>query len=116
MELESGAKVKYHTGDEKWKNGVIHGVRKVDDVNNIPRVLSYIIDTGRHHRIDQHSHSLRDMSLNQHIQKHLKAGHTREEANTKAYESVKDMPDEVVTETVRQPEQVDVRPEWVKPR
>jgi hypothetical protein len=80
-DLESGAKVKYHTGDEKWKNGVIHAVRKVDDIDGVPRVLTYLIDTGNDERIDEIV-----------------------------------TPRGVPNLYNRQPEQVDVRPEFVKER
>lgn len=47
-ELQSGDKIKYRTSDDKWANGVIHGVRKVDTTQG-PKILSYLIDTGKEH-------------------------------------------------------------------
>lgn len=53
QKFEPGDKVKYQTKDGSWKNGVIHGVRKVDDVDGTPRIFTYLIDTGRDVRIDE---------------------------------------------------------------
>ena len=56
QELEIGAKIKYHDEESgKWLQGTVHGVRKVDDVDGVPRVLTYLVDTGK----DEHTSVLR---------------------------------------------------------
>jgi hypothetical protein len=113
--LNPDDKVKYHTGDEKWKNGVIHGARFVDDVDGTPRVLTYLIDTGAHERIDVFQRDLRDEFVNHEVEKLLAKGLQLHEAHQKLADS-KLPPSQVVEDIVRQPQQVDVRPEHVKTR
>lgn len=50
-ELKQGDKVKYLHND-KWYNGVIHAVRKID-FQSSQHVLSYLIDTGKDTRVDE---------------------------------------------------------------
>lgn len=116
MEYNPGDKIKYHTGDENWKNGIVHAVRTVDDVDGIPRVLTYLVDTGRDERVDVQTHNLKDLAFNKKYRSHRAKGVARDEAQAKATEAVADLPDEIVEEKIRQPEQIDVRPEAIKSR
>ena len=43
--FDSGDKVEYLVKD-KWRNGVIHAVRKVDEKKG-QRVIAYLVDTGK---------------------------------------------------------------------
>lgn len=115
-ELQSGDKVKYHTGDNKWKNGVIHGVRKVDDITGVPRVLTYLVDTGNDHHVDIRKTNLKDAAHAKEFNKHVERGLGHEEAHQKARLVSDKLPDDFVTDVIRQPEQVDVRPENIKLR
>lgn len=113
--LEIGDKVKYHTGDERWENGVVHGIRKMD-VEDKPEIISYLVDTGKDHRLDVHQHSLRDEMFQAEKLKHRKAGLDHIEAHKRATKAIEKIPEEVVETTERQPEQVDVRPDCIKGR
>lgn len=122
-ELQLGDRVKYHTGNEKWMNGIVHAVRKVDDINGQPRVLAYLIDTGRDERVDVYKTNLKDVAHSREFTKHfhkVSKSETLEEAGlqamVKANAATEHLPDEIITDVVRQPQQVDVSAEWVKPR
>lgn len=116
-ELESGSKVKYHTGDGKWKNGTVHAVRKIED-NKTHEVIttSYLVDTGRNTRVDVYTTNLKHLAYGQEFSKHTDRGASTEVAVAKAKAHVEKMPDEIVEETVRQPQQVEVAQENIKPR
>lgn len=50
--MQAGDKVEYKIG-EKWKAGVIHGVKKAEAVKGPDIVLGYLIDTGKDARVDE---------------------------------------------------------------
>jgi len=47
MSYQAGDKVQYVDRKGKWRNGVIHGVRKAEAVRGPDIVLGYLIDTGK---------------------------------------------------------------------
>jgi hypothetical protein len=113
--LQDGDEVKYlDPKTNKWLPGKIHGVRKVDDVDGVPRVLTYLVDTGADERLDVYSRSLRDEFISKEVNKHIGRGLTLAEAHRKIEEIKHLPPEEIVEDVVRQPKQVDVRPDHVR--
>ncbi len=116
--FQSGDKVKYlHPTSGKWKSGVVHGVRSAEtDKGEV--LLSYLIDTGNDERVDEFSHDLRSDEVTKRAHAIVADKKNPIDNFIDAVEEVsahEDLPDsEVVTEKVRQPEQVDVLPANVK--
>lgn len=50
--ISIGDKVEYLVGD-KWKKGVVHGIKKAEAVKGPDITLGYLIDTGKDERVDE---------------------------------------------------------------
>lgn len=123
--LQIGAKVSYRdfdkAGKEKWKAGIIHGLTKVDTKSG-PKVLAYVVDTGKDDRVDEYNYDVRGAEINKRVNAALDKkgleGDERLLALPKTVEDVaaqKDLPkSKIVNETVRQPELVYVEPKDIK--
>ncbi len=116
--LEIGAKVNYKTSDkagkELWKSGVIHAVRKIDTKAG-SRVISYLVDTGKDNHTAEVTYDTRDVEINKRLNDQIeKKGIDADDLTAvrdieKAVSAQKDLPkSKVVTDTVRQPELIDV--------
>lgn len=123
--LVLGAKVTYKDFDKKgkemWRDGVIHGITKVDTKSG-PRVLAYVVDTGKDEHIDEVTYDKRSVEITKRVGAELEKrgleGDERIEAFTEITKDVvaqKDLPkSKIVTEIVRQPELTYVEPKDIK--
>ncbi len=122
-ELNIGQKVKYHLDDKKWRTGSVHAVRKVDTSSGRQAVIAYLVDTGKDERVDEYSVNKRDVEISKRSaklhRKYLAGSKPNPEKFFEEVEAISqqdDLPESKVEHhKVRQPEQVEVRPENIKP-
>lgn len=112
--IEPSSKVKYHLGDKKWLDGVVHGIRKIDLEDRSKKIISYLIDTGGDERIDVIKHRAKYKAMNKEFKNQVAKGKETSEAMDIAVKSVQNLVDEIIEEKIRQPKQVEVAPENVR--
>lgn len=128
MDYETGQKIQYMLPDKKgkqhWFAGVIHGVRRYEDAgtNTITKV-TYLVDTGRHTRIDEIVFNHRDREITKRFNKAFKptSDHQKNhEQRVKLISAISEHPDlpdsKLGVERVRQPEQIELTAEFIRPR
>lgn len=115
--MQAGDKIEYQVGNQ-WKKGTIHGVKKAEAVKGPDIVLSYLVDTGKDARIDKVVHDVRDDAVTDMANKIVAdpKDHIDNfvDAVAKAEKSNKLPESKLVTETIRQPEQIEVLPENIR--
>lgn len=110
--LEPGTKIEYRlltpAGGEEWFAGVIHGVRKYEGEHGVIKKITYLVDTGRHERLDEYPFDHRDRELTKRINKRVADGETVEKIlkDTKLHDGLPASKRDV--EVVRQPEQLEL--------
>lgn len=114
-ELEAGDKIQYFQ-DGKWHKGVIHGVRNYEDAaTNMITRITYLVDTGRNERVDEYPFDHRDREINKRVNAMVSKGKPHIEA-LNAVLKHSDLPDNKPdVERVRQPEQIELPAEHIKP-
>jgi hypothetical protein len=128
-EYQPGQKVQYQLPDKKgkmhWLPGAIHGVRRYEDpATNAIIKITYLIDTGRNVRLDEHPFDHRDREINKRINKQHKPILDNPdkdwENKLKVVKDVlasPDLPDSKPdVDVVRQPEQIELTEDFIKPR
>lgn len=117
-QYQSGDKILFLYKDGKWYRGVIHGVRTVEDHNGIVKSVSYLVDTGRNTRVDEYPFNHRDREISKRLNENLPKGADHDQANKmiKDIMASPDLPeDKMDVEKVRQPEQIELSAEQIKP-
>lgn len=124
--FEIGQKIKYKLldkkGKEHWFDGLIHGIKRSEDPStNLITNITYLVDTGRSTRIDEHTFNPRAREIDKRIKKIslVKRGHGMEHEETleeinKIFDH-DDLPDNTIeTELIRQPEQLELSQNFIK--
>lgn len=120
---EAGQKIEYRlldkAGKAHWFKGLIHGVKRIEDpATNMIISISYLVDTGRHERIDEVPHNPRGTEIHKRASKLIRTGeHTNFKKVFDEVAGHSDLPDEgIVIDKVRQPEQIELPAEFIRPR
>lgn len=121
-EYQVDQKIKYKLFDKKskehWFNGVIHGVKRFENEAGVITKITYLVDTGRHERLDEHPFNHREREMSKRIRKLVRSGEAQShpEALQKVLEYT-DLPDDKPdVEVFRQPEQIELTEEFIAPR
>lgn len=116
--MKAGDKVEYKVGDQ-WRAGVIHGVKKAQDIHDRDLVLGYLVDTGEVARIDYVTHDKRDDAVTELANKIVDDPKNKinnfMEAVEKVEKDEKLPKSKLVTEEIKQPKQVEVSPDNIRP-
>lgn len=127
MSYEIGDKVKYKTDKGGWKVGTVFAIRHYDFkkeyfTNDGVKLssISYLIDTGNDVRVDEVVHDPRVEKINELITKEVEKTKARDPKKigeiVHAVHTRTDLPESKITiEKIRQPEQVEVTPDHIKP-
>lgn len=119
-ELEAGSKIQYRlfdkNGKEHWFKGVVHGVRRYEDpATKMITKMTYMVDTGRHERLDKNPFDPRGREITKQVNVLTDKGMDL----TKALDRVvkkDDLPESGVEyDIIRQPEQIELPPEHIRP-
>lgn len=118
--FEAGDKIQYRLFDKKgkahWLDGAIHGVKRYEDPSGVITNLTYLVDTGRNTRVDEKHRDKRALEVEKRAKKIMKTGKTQFEALIEIDKHT-DLPDsELVVLEVRQPEQIELPAEHIRPR
>lgn len=119
-ELQSGDKIQYRLFDKKgkehWLKGVIHGVRRYEDpVTNMIINQTYLVDTGRHERLDEYPFDHRNREINKRMNDIAARKGVHSTQALKEVLKHSDLPESKMdTEVVRQPEQIELPAEHIR--
>jgi hypothetical protein len=112
--LEAGTKVQYLYGGE-WKIGVIHGYRQYENEMGLIQMVTYLIDTGEHERIDEYPFDHRSREINRRVNEHVQKHNSTPEQAVEAVLKHGDLPESKMDiERVRQPKQIELSQDFVK--
>jgi hypothetical protein len=125
-EYQIGQKIKYalkdKNGKEHWLDGVIFAVKSHEAQANIITKITYLVDTGRHTRLDEYPYDQREREISRRAGKIIRDPNDKRTIidYTKILSSILEHPDlpesKIVTEKVRQPEQIELPGELIRPR
>jgi hypothetical protein len=110
---EAGDAVEYRLPDRKgkmhWFPGKIHGVKRIEDpTTHLIKSITYLVDTGRDERTDEHVVNPRRQEIDKRVAKLIAGGKDFVTAAMDVYKH-DDLPaDKDTIETIRQPEQIEL--------
>ena len=117
--IEAGTKIQYRLFDkenkEHWFDGVVHGVRRYENPKTgVITKITYLVDTGRDERVDEQVYDQRDRAISEHVTKLTRKGADILDALAQVHKR-DDLPQsKVITERIRQPEQIELPAEHIR--
>ncbi len=111
-------------GKQHWFPGVIHGVRRYEDSSGIITKITYLVDTGRDEMVLESVRDKRGQEIDKRLHKAMskidRKDPERGEKHMKLLQEISEHPDlpetELYTEKIRQPEQIELTAEFIRPR